>query len=119
MAEGIRCLADEDFDNDILWGALRLSLTIDVVRVQDVGLGGADDPVVLQWAADHGCIVLTHDVRSMKKHAYDRIAKGARMPGLFAVSQSLPIRVAIDDIVLIAECSLPGEWEGQVRHLPL
>lgn len=22
-------------------------------------------------------------------------------------------------IVLLAECSLEGEWEGQVRHLPL
>ena len=24
-----------------------------------------------------------------------------------------------DDLLLIAECSLPGEWEGQVRYLPL
>ena len=29
------------------------------------------------------------------------------------------LRLAIEDILLIAECSLDGEWEGQVRYLPL
>ena len=41
------------------------------------------------------------------------------MPGLFAVPQDLPIGVVIDDLLLIAECSLEGEWEGRVRFLPL
>jgi len=27
--------------------------------------------------------------------------------------------VAIQEILLLAECSLEGEWEGQVRYLPL
>jgi len=31
----------------------------------------------------------------------------------------VPIATAIEDLLLIAECSLPGEWEGQVRYLPL
>jgi len=25
----------------------------------------------------------------------------------------------VDDILLLTECSNPGEWEGQVRYLPL
>lgn len=41
------------------------------------------------------------------------------MPGVFEVSQGEPIRRAIDDIEVLAECSLEGEWEGQVRYLPL
>jgi hypothetical protein len=41
------------------------------------------------------------------------------MPGLFAVSQSLPIGKAVEDILLIAECSLENEWAGQVRYLRL
>jgi hypothetical protein len=24
-----------------------------------------------------------------------------------------------NDILLLADCSFPGEWEGQVRYLPL
>lgn len=64
-------------------------------------------------------MLLTHDVSTMKAHALGRVAQGLAMPGVFAVSQSLPIGQAIEDILLIAECGLEGEWEGQVRHLPL
>jgi hypothetical protein len=55
----------------------------------------------------------------MTAHAGARARAGLRMPGIFAVSQSVPIGGAIDDILLIAECSLEDEWEGQVRYLPL
>jgi hypothetical protein len=40
----LRFLADEDFDNDIVRGMLRRLPTMDIVRVQDVGLSGALDP---------------------------------------------------------------------------
>ncbi len=41
------------------------------------------------------------------------------MPGVFEVSPYISIRSAVDDILLLTECSLQGEWEGQVRYLPL
>ena len=41
------------------------------------------------------------------------------MPGVFEVNRSVPIGRAIEDILLLAECSLDGEWDGQVRYLPL
>ena len=41
------------------------------------------------------------------------------MPGVFEVSREVPIGVAIEQILLLVECSLEGEWEGQVRYLPL
>jgi hypothetical protein len=41
------------------------------------------------------------------------------MPGVFEISRAVPIGVAIEDILLLAECSLEGEWEGQVAYLPL
>lgn len=47
------------------------------------------------------------------------IKAGQPMPGVFEVSRKVPIGVAIEDILLIAECSLEGEWEGQVRYLLL
>jgi hypothetical protein len=115
----IRFLADEDFDNDILWGLLRRRAELDIVRAQDVGLGEAKDPVVLEWAAREGRILLTHDVSTMTVHAYERVGAGLPMPGVFVVSQSVPIAQAIEDLLLLAECSREAEWEGQVRHLPL
>ena len=41
------------------------------------------------------------------------------MPGVFEVSREVPIRIAIEDILLLAEYSLDDELEGQIRYLPL
>lgn len=119
MIARLRFLIDEDFDNDIARGVLRRLPDLDIVRVQDVGLSGQPDSVVLEWAAQEGRILLTHDVSTMKSYAFARVAEGLPMPGVFVASQSLPVGEAIEATLLLAECSLDGEWEGQVRHLPL
>jgi hypothetical protein len=112
-------LADENFNNQIVRGILRQNPDIDIVRVQDVSLSGIDDPTVLAWAAEQKRIVLTHDVATMTVFAYERIEAGLAMPGLFEVSRLVSVGLAIEEILLIAECSLEGEWEGQVIFLPL
>ena len=118
MSVVLRFLADEDFDNDIVRGMLRRLPTMDIVRAQDVGLSGALDPKVLEWAAQEGRVLLTHDVSTMTAHAYARVSSDLPMPGVFAVSQLAPIGQVIEDLLLLAECSLPGEWEGQARYVP-
>lgn len=55
----------------------------------------------------------------MKQAAYDRIAADLPMPGVFEISQDVPIGRAVDDILLILLCSDQDEWRGQVRFLPL
>lgn len=115
----IRLLADENFDNDILRGIRRDNPDADIVRVQDVGLRTLDDLTILEWAAREGRILLTHDVKTMTKHAYDRVREGLPMPGVFEVSTDVPIGIAIEQILLIIGASKDNEWDGQVRHLPL
>ena len=100
-------------------GVRRRALAVDIVRVQDAGLSSADDPTILEWAAQTGRVLLTHDVATMTRYAYDRVREGKPMPGVFEVGRAVPVGVAIEEIVLLAECSLEGEWEGQVRYLPL
>jgi hypothetical protein len=111
--------ADENFNADIIRGLRRRRPDIDVLSVRAAGLSGADDPTVLAWAAREGRVLMTHDVTTMTRHAYERTAAGQPMPGVFEVACSIPVGGAIDDLLLLAECSLPGEWEGQVRYLPL
>ena len=55
----------------------------------------------------------------MKQTAYDRIAAGLPMPGLFEISQDVSIGRALDEILLLVLCSDQDEWQGQVRFLPL
>ena len=62
---------------------------------------------------------MTHDVTTITHYAYARIRSGKSMPGVFEVSQVVPIGTAIEDILLLAEFSEDGEWEGQVRYLTL
>ena len=115
----LRWLADENFNNDILRALFRGNPGIDVVRAQDVALMGIDDEGLLAWAAEQERVLLTHDVSTITAHAYHRVTRGEPMPGVFEVSRDVSMRVAIDDILLLTECSRPREWEGQVRYLPL
>jgi predicted nuclease of predicted toxin-antitoxin system len=36
-----------------------------------MGLSEADDPTVLEWAAQHNRVVLTHDIATMTNFAYE------------------------------------------------
>jgi len=111
--------ADENFNNDIIRGLLRQKPSLDIVRIQDVGLSGADDPAILEWAAQEGRALLTHDVSTITLYAYKRIREGKLMAGIFEVSRDVSIGVAIEDILLLAECSLDEEWKNQILYLPL
>jgi len=115
----LKFVADENFNNDILRGIHRRNKAIDIVRIQDEGLSGAIDPIVLEWAAGAGRLVLTHDVNTMTAYVYDRVRASQPMPGIVEASREVPIGKAIEDILILAECSREGEWEGQVIYLPL
>ena len=71
-----KLLTDEDFHNRILRGLLRRLPNLDIVRVQDVGLSGEHDRVVLAWAAREQRILLTHDLKTMPHNAWTRIVDG-------------------------------------------
>ena len=117
----IKLAVDEDFNNRIVRGLLRRQPDVDVVRVQDVLTREErnDDPKILDWLATEQRVLFTHDVTTMRPYAEARVAEGKPMPGVFEVSQYLPIGQAIEEILLIAECSVEGEWEGQILFLPL
>ena len=115
----LRLATDEDFNNRIVRGLLRRQPELDILRVQDAGLAGKKDDEVLTWASTEGRILLTHDVTTMKQVAYDRIVAGLPLPGVFEVSQDVPIGTVVDEILLVALCSDQDEWQGQVRFLPL
>ena len=112
-------LADENFNGDIIRGVLLRRPTFDLLRLQDVGLIEADDPTVLEWAASHNRIVLTHDRATMPDFAYQRVVAGVAMPGLFVLSDRTSIREAIEELIFIDSCSEQSEWSALVVYLPL
>jgi hypothetical protein len=115
----IKLATDENFNGKILRGVLRRQPNIDIVRVQDTSIYQADDPTVLAWAAQENRVLFTHDIRTMAAFAFQRIEQGLPMSGLFQVDQTASVNQIIEDMLLLATCSLDGEWEGQIRFLPL
>ena len=115
----MKFLADENFDNRIVRGLVRRQPDLDILRVQDLEIAGADDSTVLDWATQTGRILLTHDERTTPYHAYERLATGGTIAGVIVASDSFAISAVIEDVLLIVECSSAAEWINQIQRLPL
>lgn len=115
----MRLLADENFNHHILRG-IRLQMSdLDCVVAREAGLAGVKDPDVLAWAAEQNRILITHDIRTIPKYAYERIAQELPMPGVIVVPEDFPIGQAIAEVLMILQCSEQSEYVDQVLHLPL
>jgi hypothetical protein len=90
-----------------------------MVHVRDAGPAAAPDPVVLDWAAGVGRVLLTHDRATFVGFAYERVRRTEWMSGVIAVSAQCPIGRAVDDLLLLLECTLDEEWAGQVFFVPI
>ena len=112
-------LSDENFNGDIVRGLFLRQPNLDLIRVQDVGLQEVDDPTILAWAAVNERIILTHDRATMPDFAYNRLVRGESMVGMFVVNDRMPVRQAIDELLLIIDCTEQVEWKGIVLYLPL
>ncbi len=112
-------LADENFNNDILRGVWRRIPHANFIRVQDTEIAGADDPRVLEFAAERGYILLTHDVNPMRGYFYDRMKAEKAIPGVFLVHKQKPIGEVIDALELIILASDEADWMGLLEYIPL
>ncbi len=62
---------------------------VDVVHVTGVGLGGADDPVVLRWAQREGRIIVTRNYRDFAPLARALASRGEHFPGVLFYPTSI------------------------------
>jgi predicted nuclease of predicted toxin-antitoxin system len=115
----ISFLVDQNFNEHIVDGMTRRDATLEFIHVRDVGLAEADDPAMLQLAAEHGLVLLTHDGKTVPPFAHTRVAAGAPMPGVFLVSDWMPVGQAIDELLIAAHCLSPDECRDIVWYFPL
>jgi hypothetical protein len=115
----IKLLADENFDNRILRGIKRKNASLDILRVQDTPMSGADDLSLLEWATEHERVLLTHDVNTITKYVTERLNAGLRVVGVLMVTDKSQMGQIIDDIILAAEIYELKDLEGLVVHIPL
>ena len=112
-------LIDENFNHRILRGLRRRLPALDYLLVQEVEVFQQEDSEVLDWAAAHNRVVITHDVNTMPKHAYARLEAGQPLPGVVIIPKELAIGSAIEELAILLTCSNPEELSNRVIYLPL
>lgn len=114
----VRFQADADLNLAIVKATLRREPGIDFQTAHVAELSGLHDRDVLALAAQAGRLLITHDRKTMPRHFADFIMQKTNS-GLLVVPQKLPIRVVVDDLLLIWETSEAEEWINQIQSLPL
>lgn len=114
-----RFLADHDLNEAVVDGVLRREPTIHFIRARDVGLQDRPDSEMLEYAAVHSLIIVSHDMNTMIGFARDRMDAQRSMPGLLMVQQTEPVARIIENLVLIWSASEHEEWGETVHFLPI
>jgi len=115
----LRLLIDEDVHGDVVDGLRRRQPALDMVRAQDVGLRHTPDPVILEWAARQGRVVVSVDKKTLAVDAWGRVARGLPMPGVAILRILLTIGQAVNELELIALAGDPEDFRDQVVYLPM
>ncbi len=115
----LKLASDENFDGYLVRRLKRQLPNLDLVRVQDSTVYAANDDLVIEWAANENRILLTHDINTIPKFAYERVKAGKPLPGVFAVPRTSALDKVAADLLILIECSLKNEWQDQVVYLPL
>lgn len=110
--------ADADLNLVIVQATLRREPRIDFRTAYAAGLSGLHDRDVLALAAQAGRLLITHDRKTMPRYFAEFIQQKTSS-GVVVIPQKLPIRVAVDDLLLIREASEAEEWINRIQSLPL
>jgi hypothetical protein len=114
----IRFQADADLNHILLLATIRREPDIDFQSALAAGLESLNDEQVLSAAAREGRILVTHDRRTMPKHFAEFISANTS-PGVLVIPQTLPVRYAVADLLLIWFTTEPKEWVNRICFLPL
>jgi hypothetical protein len=115
----IGLLVDQNFDEDIVDGLTRLDANLQFTYARHVDLDAAADETILEWCAARGVVLLTHDRKTIPPLAYARTTAGLPMPGVFLVSNQMPKRQAMDELLLAIHCFNADDCKDRIHYFPL
>lgn len=114
----VRFQADADLNHIIVKAVLRREPGIDFQTAHVAHLAGVRDQEVLALAARERRVLVTHDRKTMPKYFAEFIGH-ATSNGVVVIPQKLPVRTAVDDLLLIWTASEAEEWINRIQILPL
>ena len=97
---------------------MRREPSIDFQMADEADLRRLRDPEVFALAAQKSRIVVTHDRRTMPQ-ALCRFIPHHSSPGVFIIAQTVSVRMAIEELLLVWAASESEEWRNLIVELPL
>ena len=64
----------------------------------------------------YGCIVVSHDRQTMKRHFEDHLPAGRHSPGLILLPNVFSIMEVLEYLILAAHASEPTEWHDRIVY---
>ena len=114
----VRFLADANFNQKIVAGLLLREPAIDFSLPQATIPERMKDSDILDLARLSGRLVVSHDVTTMPRW-FNRCIEERSCAGLIVVPDKVPIRDAIEDLLLIWYLTEAEEWLNRTEWLPL
>lgn len=115
----VRIFFDQNFNHRILRGLIERVPKLDFVTTQILNKQEEIDPKLLELALTENRIIITHDINTFPKYAYEKLRKGEQVSGVIIVPQDMPIGEAVNELEIIITCSEENEFENRVEFLPL
>lgn len=115
----MKFLTDEHIPPALARGLRRAHPGADILELRQTELLGRSDPVVLEWAAEAERILISWDASTVPGYAWERVAAGRFMAGVFIWRRTAPLQAVLEDLQLIIRASSAAEWEAKVVYLPL
>ena len=113
----LRFQADADLNYTIVKAVPHREPSIDFTSAADSSLEGVSDPEVLERAAQEGRILVSHDRRPMLAHFRARLEAEKSSPGLFVVSQGVPLQLLVNALTGRAPVFLKAPSSHRLQNL--
>ena len=113
-----RFLGDANFNQKIVAGLLLREPAIDFALPQAMIPERMKDRDILDLAHSSGRIIVSHDVTTMP-YWFDQCVAEGGCAGLILLPDKVPIRDAIEDLLLIWHLTEAEEWKNRIEWLPL
>jgi len=115
----LRFQADNDLNRLIVAATFRREPSLDFQTAQTAHLDFLGDEAVLERAASEGRILVTHDKRTMPRHFASFLARGNISPGvLLVIPQDAPLRLVVNELVLIWADDRREDWQNAITVIP-
>ena len=116
-----RFLIDENMTPEYRTQLLRHEPSLKVLAVGDEGAPpkSTPDPDILVWCEKNDFVLITNNRESMPQHLSDHLAEGNHVPGIFTIKRRAPMRLIIEELLLIAGASDEDEYSDRITYIPL